>query len=240
MARVETAIGQESRQAETPHTASGGARTTLPAAAAHQAAGLPERVAALRVGDEPAPLAGEAAALAVRRLARWRDEAGLQDDERFAQRLALDALTAEQFTYLLGAAADPATERDALPQWAAALSAAYAAPRADPPLPLPASAELDAPIEGLLTVAAPLLQRARSRMHEGMRALAQQYGEVPFETDTIEPLLFAGMLRRAFGMLNRTLVLELHVARLEGRLAGDTPAARFASFVEQLSDPAVA
>ena len=37
-------------------------------------------------------------------------------------------------------------------------------------------------------------------------------------------------------MLERTLVLELHIARLQGQLAGDTPEARFTSFTAQLRD----
>ena len=40
-------------------------------------------------------------------------------------------------------------------------------------------------------------------------------------------------------MLDRTLVLELHVARLQGLLPGDTPAERFQSFLRHLRRPQV-
>lgn len=40
-------------------------------------------------------------------------------------------------------------------------------------------------------------------------------------------------------LLDRTLVLEMHVARMQGVLSGETPEQRFASFVERLRDPAV-
>ena len=40
-------------------------------------------------------------------------------------------------------------------------------------------------------------------------------------------------------MLDRTLVLELHVARLQGLLPGDTPAERFQSFLRHLRQPEV-
>jgi lantibiotic modifying enzyme len=40
-------------------------------------------------------------------------------------------------------------------------------------------------------------------------------------------------------MANRVLILELNVARLEGRLSGDTPQERFLSFAERLSDTEV-
>src|SRR5581483_8641656 len=45
---------------------------------------------------------------------------------------------------------------------------------------------------------------------------------------------------RLLAVLGRTLVLELQVARWQGLLAGDTPTARFRSFVERLRRPEVA
>src|SRR5205823_2910331 len=41
-------------------------------------------------------------------------------------------------------------------------------------------------------------------------------------------------------MVSRTLVLEMHVARLQGELEGETADARFRNFVERLRDPEIA
>lgn len=240
MAPVTLVVGQDSKPSREQIAGSGGGQPVLPAAAAHLAATLPERAALQRAAGGGAPLAAEAMALGARRLARWRDEAGLPDDDRFAQRLARDGLTPAQLTHLLGDSSGAASADQPLPAWATALGEAYTRPADGPTLPLPASAELDPAAEGLLAVAAPLLERARRRLREGLHALTGQCGAVPFEPDVVEPMLFAGVLRRVFGMINRTLVLELHVARLEGRLVGDTPVERFASFVAQLQQPETA
>ena len=45
---------------------------------------------------------------------------------------------------------------------------------------------------------------------------------------------------RLITLVARTCVLELHVARLQNHLAGDTPADRFASFIERLERPETA
>ncbi|MEZ4673924.1 MAG: DUF4135 domain-containing protein [Caldilineaceae bacterium] len=39
-------------------------------------------------------------------------------------------------------------------------------------------------------------------------------------------------------MVSRTLVLEMHVARLEGKLPGESPEARFQSYLQRLQKPA--
>lgn len=45
------------------------------------------------------------------------------------------------------------------------------------------------------------------------------------------------LLERLRWMVERTLILELNISRLEGKLEGETPEARFASFIESLRSP---
>ena len=56
----------------------------------------------------------------------------------------------------------------------------------------------------------------------------------------LERLLLSALPMGLAAMLERTAVLELHVARHQGRLSGETPADRFASFVALLGRPALA
>ena len=64
-------------------------------------------------------------------------------------------------------------------------------------------------------------------------------GGLPFDPATVESILLRHLPGPLLWMLNRTLVLELHVARLQGLLPGDTPAERFQSFLRHLRRPQV-
>ena len=57
-----------------------------------------------------------------------------------------------------------------------------------------------------------------------------------FDPDSTAAQLRVVLDRSLLRIISRTLVLELHLARLDGRLRGDTPAARFDYFVEGLDD----
>jgi type 2 lantibiotic biosynthesis protein LanM len=88
---------------------------------------------------------------------------------------------------------------------------------------------------GLLDVIAPLLAEGRERLEREARLL-----EGPFDAANIGDILFAGLPQHLLELLARTLILEMHVARLQGLLHGDTPQERFASFVEHLRQSDVA
>jgi len=82
----------------------------------------------------------------------------------------------------------------------------------------------------------PLAERARRRLEEAAREIAGS-GSVPFDPAEAVSLLWPAVEGRLLTMLARTLVLELHVARAEGRLEGATPEERFQSFARALRDP---
>src|SRR5215471_13346773 len=106
------------------------------------------------------------------------------------------------------------------------------------PVPLPDRSHT-ADLAGCLTVFAPMIHEARERVRRGAERLAARYGAVPFDPAAIEECLAANLAAPLMMMASRVLILELNVARLEGRLSGDTPQARFLSFGELLSDAAV-
>ena len=109
----------------------------------------------------------------------------------------------------------------------------------DCPLPLPE------PLRGhgltsCLNTIAPLIDAARERVRLGARHLAACYVDFPFDPETIEELLAVNLAEPLLAMMTRVMVLELHVARLEGLLSGDTPQQRFASFLARLRQPEIA
>ena len=195
-----------------------------------------ERLASLRAGRRP-PAGGVKGPLGERRLKRWREEAPFRTGPLFAQRLRADDVTEEEFSYVLGELIEAVQNRFPVPPaWLAELESAFSRPV---PAPAPLAPPSDGPgdqrgMDGLLGLIEPLVTQARKRMHEGIQELLETGDERPFDPDTIEALLFAGLLDSLVPMLTRTLILELHVARLQGLLQGDTAEERYRSFFDRL------
>ena len=72
----------------------------------HDALTLAERSALARTGERARPTGALDAALARRRLQRWRSQPPFTTESLFAQRLAMDGLSEEDCLVLLGERAD--------------------------------------------------------------------------------------------------------------------------------------
>src|SRR5581483_7169260 len=83
----------------------------------------------------------------------------------------------------------------------------------------------------------PLLLQSLHRLRAGIERLQQVYPYVPFEVSTIGDLCLPNLLALLFPSLNKTLTLALNIARMHGKLSGETPEERFRSFVQQLCEP---
>ncbi len=192
---------------------------------------LAERAALLPAegcGEAPEPERMERAA---RQAGRWRREADLVDDAIFAERLALDGLTPDRFRRAL--AETPASLRrrtDGRPPWLELLARTFSHP--SPPLPPGTADDL-----GVLELLRPLIADAGSRVLETLRRLAADRPGL-LDPEAVAASLLATLVRRLRWASERTLALELQIARLEGRLQGETSEERFRSFVGILRRPA--
>lgn len=172
-----------------------------------------------------------------KRLQRWQTQYIFQEIFPFAERLEIDGMAEEDLLALL-ALPDQALH-NAMPappaEWLDELSQAFAESsrlQAESVLSEAVQESLSHPL--LLTPVKPLLYRAAMRLREGMNCLAGQYAICPFERDAVLNA-FLEHLKSLFGsLLTRTFVLELNIARLQGRLEGETPEARFAHFIHLL------
>jgi type 2 lantibiotic biosynthesis protein LanM len=195
---------------------------------------LSERAALPPPAGSPAPSSdGELARL---RLAQWRDLSPFRSGDAFARRLALEGLDEPSFAQLL---AEPAEARlPESPEWLAELAEAFSVPEATILAPLPLLAELRGdPAAGFLELVRPLIAPARERLRAGIgRIIREAAAPPPFSLEEAERLVTEPLALRLLPLLARTLVLELHVARLQGALPGETPEERFAAFVERLLD----
>jgi type 2 lantibiotic biosynthesis protein LanM len=85
-----------------------------------------------------------------------------------------------------------------------------------------------------LILVAPLVEMARARLRAHAESLAERGVLLAFDPKTVDTLFDGQLEHRLLLMLNRTFALELHLARLRGRLDGDTAEDRFRSFAESL------
>lgn len=202
-----------------------------------RAATLHERAAALpsaplrAAGEEPP---GEAA---LRRLERWRTQPPFGREIPFSERLERDGLTEADLLHLLGEPAEALHARlPGEPPWLRELHRALASREPPEPILLPPQLR-GQPDAELVQVFEPLVSAARRRLRRAARELAASRPGAPFDPDTAVDLLFQPLPVQLLYLTGRTLVLELNIARLEGRLRGETPAERFRSFVEGLREP---
>ena len=193
---------------------------------------LTERLGLLRT-EQRLPIEVNAA-LAEQRMQRWRSQPPFTRGSLFAQRLALNDLSVEEFLFLLGAPIESVREHFLTPPaWLLELSQSFSYPTSNLLGPL-LEALRGEKRAGLLDAIEPLLSQGYKHLQEGVKALTQTYSDSPFNSAIIETVLFANLLEQLFMMLGPTMVLELNVARLQGILLGDTPEERFQSFIERI------
>ncbi len=176
-------------------------------------------------------------ARAEKRLAQLRDDFPLNAAE-FSKRLAIEGLDDARLLALLSTPPEKLSAKEEPPlDWSRRLREVYAADAREPiVLPEPMRAHKMA---GLLEATAPLLAAARHRFDAALAELLLEVRapSVPFSSELLRDELYAPLPATFLRCIVRTLTLELHVARMSGALAGDTPQSRYQEFIARLSDP---
>jgi type 2 lantibiotic biosynthesis protein LanM len=210
--------------------------TTAPAAEAIDAAADPAWARALtlveRVALGASPVSGGDQARAERRLARWRRAHNLTEGDGYGDMLrTIPGGEDELLALLAESAAELAARTDGpSPAWWSEIHEAAAA----------ATTPADAASDGdwrhaFAVILAPVAHRALRKLAARIRA-DQQVSE----SIAVRPVLtsFLGSLNGLLVSVSaRALILELNVLREQGKLTGATPGERFASFVEQFTEP---
>lgn len=212
------------------------AETTHPAW--YRATTLHERTALSRAAT--ALSTPSALELARQRLQRWCRLSSFQNTSVFAERLSVEGLEEAAFVDLLGETDDAIRDRlGTTPSWLASLDQAFRdyVGLAPALFARPNDDGQDDDGTDYLRLAAPLLQRARKRLQQTIRAMVKQEMPLPFDPETIEALLTQDLPQQFQWTLARTVALEMYIAGLEETLSGQTPEERYQSFFEHLSDP---
>lgn len=171
------------------------------------------------------------------RVQRWRDSLAFEDDVAFAQRLEFDGLSEDEFFYLLGEPIEHVRDRTITPpSWLTRLEQAFSEAPTLPAIALPDDLN-ERTSAGLLHAIKPLTFQTLTELHQHIQALKIQYDFLPFDPENVDRILSKALPRQLLRLLTPVMALELNVARLQGHLKGETPAARFDSFLERLHQP---
>lgn len=187
---------------------------------------------------------------AKQRLQIWKEQTPFDRGDYFARRLAMDSLTEDDLLTLLDEPIEAVQAHNSPPPtWLIELLTAFADAdtAADFTLPLRTMDEDEDTVDededenthtmAFLNTIKPLLRSGLARLQAGIQELTHQYASLPFDPQTIVPLLFTHIPELILPKLSKTIVLELHVARVQGRLQGETAEERFQYFLQQLGQP---
>lgn len=172
------------------------------------------------------------------RLQAWKIQKPFRRAPYFSRRLALDSLTERDLLALLAESAESLKSRiQAPPECLIVLRQAFTHPHPDSAeelAPLFGRIEADHPLAGCLPAIGPLLGHVLDRLLVRVRGLREEVEFFPFEMRTLPEVFLANIAPLLLFQLSKPLLLELHVARLAGRLRGETPEERFDDFVRRL------
>lgn len=172
-------------------------------------------------------------------LSRWKSQRPFMAGDLFEKRLRLDGLTEEELLAVIGLPTEAYPELlPTPPEWAQVLQSLYGEERApvgdgNPQFLRWAQDGTNA----FLWIAHPLIQEGLRQVREAVYPLAA--AGAPFEPATVEPLVLPNLLALLKPAVEKTMVLELNIARVRGLLMGELPEQRFRSFCETLREPEV-
>ncbi len=201
----------------------------------YQALTLTERLAYLR--SSPTTLAIDHQSQATTAIRRWKEQGSFKDSLLFAERLLFDAITEQDLLLLLETPIETLSQltlSEAIPVWLQDLIAALESYAPEDNFFTTPDAQ---PVSTSIIPFQPLIVPGIERITAGIKKLAQEASPLPFDVATILPLLVANVCMQIEGAVARPLILDLHIARLEGQLEGDTGEVRMAYFLHQLSRP---
>ena len=175
-------------------------------------------------------------ARAQRRLDRWRNQPPFDVDGYFQERLGLENLDEEELlSILLETEIPPGDSLAKLTPWFDEIERIY---HAHPPTVSGAVEDRgnpSRPIERFGAILDPLVLEARTQLQKKVAAFAADPLISPSSENGL--LLFADLRHQLWLAVNRALVLELNIARLEESLSGGTSEERFEAFTRRFAEP---
>ena len=170
--------------------------------------------------------------VAQRRFAQWSSQPPFNSDDYLQRRLASVNLSQDQFLRILGEPTETIQKRVSTP-WLRDIEEAFLRePDTEDLLP---SATAELVRSNFLRPFEPLVRLAQQRLRAGLSNLMSRQAQSPFDPFKVEDSLLQSLAKQFFQIVSRTFVLELNVARIEGKLTGETGEERFESFLHLIS-----
>lgn len=167
-------------------------------------------------------------ALAGKRLERWKAQSAFaKNPGLWEERLAAAGISEDELLYLLGETAEQVHAHSDPPRWLDVIAATYGDGGTTPEFAWPARADLDR------CRFLPLIEPLVAHYHARLEDEARRCPGAPFTPD-IARVLTSHLPDHFAPILNRTLLVEMHILKLEEALEGDTPEARFHDFLRKL------
>lgn len=165
---------------------------------------------------------------ASRRKKKWLGQRPFDAAGLFDERLATFELTASDFDAILHEPLEALRDRvDGVPAWLSTVRAAFVA---DGPF-------TGGPQGSFLRLFWPIIQVGVRRVAATIEELFPPGAKLALDRAAFDASLARDLEGIIAPKIEQTCVLEMHVARLREQLAGETPEARYQSFVELLADP---
>lgn len=181
---------------------------------------------------------GKPESAAASRLGRWRDMPPFADEQWWNSRLAAACLTEPQLLSLLGQTDEVLARRFPEPEWAAELADTMFASMSAASSGGPGITQLGgAPMLAFAEFVRPCLEAARTQLTARLRMMAETCEVAPFDPGQLTGQLHEALTSALTGMVVRTLLRELNLARASGTLTGSTSRERFADFARSLRQP---
>jgi len=197
---------------------------------------LNERSAALRAGDLNFARFDEQ--IARRRWERWKSTEPFDHGGLFSERLRAGNLSDEEFLRILGESPETLSEGfSSPPRWVETLQESI-----DTLAATTAGAQIEEALEkrpmyAALVLVQPLISDYLKRFTREVKRLEARDRGVSFDADVVVPLLLPSVLTKLALSIQRTIVLEINIARVERRLQGNEPSERFQHFLSTLRLP---
>jgi type 2 lantibiotic biosynthesis protein LanM len=194
------------------------------------AATLTERLAAWRRHGSPRhPFDGARAAA---RLERWKTQSAFaKHPELWEARLASACTTEEELLVLLGESGEHVRAYSERPAWLDVIAEAYGDGGTSAAFEWPPIIDRERCL--FLPLIEPLVALFANRLEEEARRIVSLHPDAPF-SPAIAHTLTSHHPDYFAPMLNRPLLVEMHVLKLEERLEGDTAEERFRDFLARL------